>query len=65
MWDDVKVGLEHFAHWERVAIVTDLDWISHATKLFAFLFTGEVRVFPLSNADKARERIVGPDAPTS
>ena len=65
MWDDVKVGMEHLAHWERVAIVTDLDWISHVTKLFAFLFPSEVRVFPLSDAEKAREWIVGSDAPTS
>ena len=65
LWDDVKVGMEHLADWERVAIVTDTDWISHTTKLFAFLFPGEVRVFSLSDAEKAREWIVGPDTRTS
>jgi hypothetical protein len=64
MWDDIKAGMEHLVHWERVAIVTDIDWISHATKLFAFLWPGDVRVFPLSDAEKAREWIVGHDAPT-
>jgi hypothetical protein len=65
MWDDVKVGMEHFAHWERVAIVTDIDWISRTTKLFAFLFPGEVRVFSLSDAEKARQWTVVPDTATS
>ena len=61
LWDDVKVGMEHLAHWERAAIVTDIDWISHATKLFAFLWPGDVRVFSLSDAEQARAWIVGPD----
>jgi hypothetical protein len=65
LWDDVRVGMEYLAHWERVAIVTDIDWISHTTKLFAFLFPGEVRIFPLSDAPKAREWIVGPGTQTS
>ena len=58
MWDDVKVGLEHLTRWERVAVVTDIDWISRATKLYAFLMPFEVRVFPLADAEQAREWIV-------
>ncbi|MGO8950331.1 MAG: STAS/SEC14 domain-containing protein [Ktedonobacterales bacterium] len=65
LWDDVKVGMEHLAHWERIAIVTDIDWIGHTTKLFAFLFPGEVRVFSLSDAETARKWIVSSDVPTS
>jgi hypothetical protein len=64
MWDDVKVGVEHLTRWERVAVVTDIDWIGKATKLYAFLMPFEVRVFPLAEAEKARAWIVGPDAPT-
>jgi hypothetical protein len=64
MWDDVKVGVEHLTRWERVAVVTDIDWISKATKLYAFLMPFEVRVFPLAEAEKARAWIVDPDAPT-
>jgi SpoIIAA-like len=64
LWDDVKVGVEHLTRWERVAVVTDIDWISKATKLYAFLMPFEVRVFPLADAEKARAWIVGSDAPT-
>src|SRR5262245_30438565 len=63
MWDDVKVGVEHLTHWEQVAVITDIDWISKATKLYAFLMPFEVRVFPLAEAEKAREWVVGPGAP--
>jgi hypothetical protein len=65
LWDDVKVGLEHFGHWERVAVVTDIDWVSTTSKLFAFLIPGGLRVFPLAEAEKAREWIVDPNAANS
>jgi SpoIIAA-like len=65
LWDDLKVGVELRTHVERVAVVTDIDWISHTTKLFAFLFPGDVRVFPLADAEQARAWLIGPDVPTS
>lgn len=65
MWEDFKVGMEHFTHWERIAIVTDMDWISNALKVFAFLMPGEIRHFSLADADQARAWIVSPAAPTS
>ncbi len=65
LWDDVKVSMAHRGQVERVAVVTDIDWISHSTRLVAFLFPGDVHVFPLADAAKARAWIAGPDAPTS
>lgn len=65
MWEDFKVGMEHFTHWERIAIVTDMDWISNALKVFAFLMPGEIRHFPLADAERARTWIVSPVTPTS
>lgn len=54
-WEDFKVGMEHLSRWERVAVVTDVDWIKHTMQLFNFFMPGDMRVFPLSEADKARE----------
>ena len=65
MWEDFKVGMEHFTHWERIAIVTDMDWLSNALKVFAFLMPGDIRHFPLADADQARAWIASPVAPTS
>jgi SpoIIAA-like len=57
MWEDFKIGAGHLSRWERVAIVSDIEWIKHATNVFRFLMPGEVRVFATSEAASAREWI--------
>ena len=57
VWEDTKVGFGHFLRWERFAVVTDVEWIKHAVKLFGFLMPGEFRVFPTAQAGQAREWI--------
>src|SRR5690349_4876688 len=27
LWRDLKIGVEHFRAWKRIAVVTDVDWI--------------------------------------
>jgi hypothetical protein len=51
MWDDAKLGLANWNAWERIAVVTDLDWVAHATRMFAFMMPGRVKIF--SNAQRA------------
>jgi SpoIIAA-like len=58
MWEDFKVGMAHPSRWERIAVVTDIDWIRHTVRLFGFLIPATVRLYPLSEADKARTWIV-------
>jgi hypothetical protein len=45
MWDDAKLGLRHLAGWERVALVSDVEWLRTAVQVFAFAISGQVRVF--------------------
>jgi len=50
MWDDAKVGLAHITEWEKIAIVTDVNWIQQAGKIFGFAIetmsvTGDVKIF--------------------
>ena len=56
-WEGRKVGFSHFLG--NAAIVTDVKWMSQATKFFGFLVPREWCVFPTADADKAREWIVG------
>lgn len=58
MWDDAKVGLQHFTHFEKVAVVTDNRVITGGVKTFAFLIPGEVRVFRNDDLEKAKTWIV-------
>jgi hypothetical protein len=55
MWDDTKIGLKHFTAWEKIAVVTDIDWIRLTTKAFGFVMPGHVRVFSDSQLDEARQ----------
>lgn len=59
VWKDFKVGVEHLLRWERMAIVTDIEWIRHTMRAFSFLLPGEVKIFPTADISKAREWIIG------
>lgn len=61
--EDVKTGLKlgfgHHSAWKRSAIVTDIEWISKAFQLFAWMTPGEVKVFALADLADAREWVTG------
>ena len=58
LWEDVKaagsVGLKHRSAWERLAVVTDKDWMRHAISAFGWLSPGELRVFEPDELDAAK-----------
>jgi SpoIIAA-like len=56
-WEDFKLGIEHLRGWERVAIVTDVDWIRRAISAFRFLLPGQITVFETRQAAEARRWI--------
>ncbi|MFE9426871.1 STAS/SEC14 domain-containing protein [Kitasatospora sp. NPDC006697] len=53
VWQDLKVGLEHLRHWKRIALVTDIPWMTHMTSVFGWMTPGELRTFPLAERDQA------------
>ncbi len=55
MWDDAKVGLGHLTSWEKIAVVTDTEWIRSGVKVFGFAIPGEVRVFGNDELTAAKE----------
>jgi hypothetical protein len=44
-WDDAKLSLKHLGGWERVAVVTDVEWIRASMRMFGIVIPGQVRVF--------------------
>jgi SpoIIAA-like len=58
-WEDFKEGVRHFLHWEKMAVVTDIDWIRRAITGFAVFMPGELRVFPTGEAAVARAWVTG------
>jgi hypothetical protein len=53
-WEDTKLGLGHLRHWERIAVVSDADWLRRAIHLLRWAMPGEVRVFASEDLDDAR-----------
>ena len=58
-WDDAKVGLKHFADFERIAIVTNDKKIIRTIKTFGFMMPGEVRLFSNAELEEAKAWISG------
>jgi hypothetical protein len=64
VWEDTKFGFSHLFDWDRAVMVTDVKWMRQAVKFFGGVFgflapVGQWCVFPLAEADRAREWIVG------
>jgi hypothetical protein len=53
IWQDLKMGIEHLRSWKRIALVTDIAWMSHMTDLFGWMTPGETKVFPVDQKDEA------------
>jgi hypothetical protein len=63
LWADSKLGfdlaVQHHRAWVRSAIVTDIDWLARATRLFAWMIPGEARVFPTAELERAKAWVAG------
>jgi hypothetical protein len=45
MWEDAKVGIWHFTAFEKIAVVSDVDWITDAVKVFKFVIPFPVKIY--------------------
>jgi hypothetical protein len=63
LWADAKLGadltMRHHGDWVRSAIVTDIEWMVRAVRLFAWMIPGEARVFPVAELDAAKAWVAG------
>lgn len=61
--EDMKTGLEAWVRdhsaWERFALVTDVEWIARAARMFAWMAPGEVRIFGAAELGEATAWVVG------
>jgi len=56
--EDAKTGLSGWIRnrsaWKRFALVTDVEWVAKAMRMFAWMTPGEVLVRDLGGLDEAR-----------
>ncbi len=55
MWDDLKVGLQHFSQWKRIAVVSDNKVIKNMTNFFSFALPAHVKGFSLDRLEEAKK----------
>lgn len=53
-WKDTQLGLGHPRSWERVAVVSDAEWLRRAVHGLGWMMPGEVRVFATGEREAAR-----------
>jgi hypothetical protein len=58
---DVRLAFKSLKGWERIAVVTDADWIENSIKAFGWMMPGEVRVFDDDEVDDAKRWLTEPD----
>jgi len=51
--EDAKLGIGKWSSWDRVAVVTDRDWLHDALRMLGWMFPGDVRAFRLSEREDA------------
>lgn len=58
-WTGASIGIGHHSAWRRSAIVTDVEWVEKAMRLFAWMVPGELRVFPAADLEEAKAWVAG------
>ncbi|HEX5579862.1 MAG TPA: STAS/SEC14 domain-containing protein [Candidatus Limnocylindria bacterium] len=54
---DAEVGIGHLGSFDRIAIVTDTDWLRRAIHLFGGMIPGELRLFAAAEEAQAEDWI--------
>ena len=57
MWEDATTGLKHFTDFEKIAFVSDVDWINHMVSAFGFVIPCPVKVFKSAQLSEASDWI--------
>lgn len=52
-WDDLKLGLKNFTHWNRIAIVSDQKAVEYFSDVFRFFVPGKSKGFSLDELQEA------------
>jgi len=58
MWEDAKMGLQHYSAWEKVAIITDVGWVRNMSKIIGYIIPGKVKVFNNNELEEAKQWVV-------
>ena len=49
-----KAEITNRSAWKKLAFVSGVDWVSKATRLFAWAMPGELKVYEMDELDEAK-----------
>jgi hypothetical protein len=53
-WEDTKIGVAHITRWEKIAVVTNKEWLRHSVNIFGYLIPGEIKAYTTADEGDAR-----------
>ncbi len=53
MWQDAVVGTKDFSRCERIAVVTDTEWVRHTVNAFAWFVPSRIKTFATAEREQA------------
>ncbi len=54
MLEDAKVGIQHLTAFEKIAVVSDVDWMNNAVEIFKFIVPYPVRTYKNEELPEAK-----------
>lgn len=51
----LSFGVAHWSAWKRMAVVTDVEWLRQAMRMFGWMTPGEAHLFALAELAQAKE----------
>ena len=61
LWEDAILGYRHAFEWNRIAVVSDIEWIGLAVRAMHWLLPGKVRLYGNAEMPAARAWLSEPD----
>lgn len=58
VWEDFKLGLKQLFCWDRIAVVTDVEWIRQTFICISYVIPCAVKVFRLDEVSKANAWVI-------
>lgn len=53
MAEDIRVAVEYFHAWRKIALVSDITWLHHTAAAFAWMMPGQMKAFSYHEWDDA------------
>ncbi|MCC4768706.1 STAS/SEC14 domain-containing protein [Methanosarcina sp. DH2] len=54
MLEDARFGIRHITEFEKIAVVSDVEWIINAVKVFKLVIPGSVRTYRNKDLSEAK-----------